>query len=71
MKQRELIRRITAAAEAAGVEFVFVREGGSHTLYRCGDQQVVIPRHREVRPGTAETILRKLEPIFGKGWWRS
>jgi mRNA interferase HicA len=52
------------------VEFVFVREGGSHTLYRCGDQQVVIPRHREVRPGTAETIMRKLEPIFGKGWWR-
>jgi predicted RNA binding protein YcfA (HicA-like mRNA interferase family) len=70
VKQRELIHRIAAAAEAAGVEFVQVREGASHTLYRCGGQQVVIPRHREVRPGTAETIMRKLDPLFGKGWWR-
>lgn len=70
MKRRDLLRRITAAAEAAGVEFVFVREGGAHSLYRCGEVQVTIPRHRDVRPGTAEAILRQLEPVFGKGWWR-
>lgn len=70
MKRRDLIETIATQAKHAGVEFAFVREGDSHSLYQCGGQRVTIPRHREVRPGTAETIFRQLEPVFGKGWWR-
>ncbi len=60
MKRADLIRKITEAAASSGVEFVFVREGGSHTLYRYDQQNVVIPRHREVNEITAKAILRDL-----------
>jgi mRNA interferase HicA len=60
VKRVDLIRKITAAAANAGTEFALVREGGSHTVFRYGSQNVVIPRHREINEQTARAILRDL-----------
>jgi hypothetical protein len=66
-----LLKRISGAARAAdGVELVMVREGGRHTVYRCGEVQFTVPRHTEINELTAAGILRELEPVFGTGWWQ-
>lgn len=38
-----------------------VREGGEHTIYRVGDKQVSVPRHREINELTAKGIIRNAE----------
>ncbi|WP_432979188.1 hypothetical protein [Dactylosporangium sp. CA-233914] len=43
MKRVDLVRKIGKAAVERGLGFVEVREGGSHTIYRCGTQNVVVP----------------------------
>ena len=53
MKQRELIKRL----EAGGFEFE--RHGGSHDIYKRGNDEEKIPRHREVNEKLAKAILRK------------
>jgi len=58
LKRTDLVRRIAKAAAARGIEFVLVREGGGHSIYRYGSQNVVIPRHREINEMTARGILR-------------
>jgi len=57
MKRRDLIRR----AERMGYQFL--REGGSHTIYADAEKTrlILIPRHREIREGTAHSILKRLE----------
>jgi len=70
VKRRELLDRIAKASRKGSLEFVLVREGGEHTLYRCGGQQFTVPRHAEINEITARSILRHLEPVLGKGWWR-
>lgn len=60
MKRVDLIRKIAKAAAAGGIEFLLVREGGAHSIYRYGSQNVVIPRHREINEMTAQGILRDL-----------
>jgi mRNA interferase HicA len=60
VKRSELIRRLTESAHAAGAEFVFVREGGAHSVYRYAGQLVAIPRHREISDRLARGILRGL-----------
>ncbi|MCG5464313.1 type II toxin-antitoxin system HicA family toxin [Micromonospora sp. MED01] len=60
MKRVDLIGKIGKAAADAGTTFDFVREGGSHTIYRYGSQNVVIPRHKEINENTAQGILRTL-----------
>ena len=60
MKRVDLINRISKAAADAGVTFEKVREGGGHTIYRYGSQNVVIPRHKEINELTARGILRSL-----------
>lgn len=70
MKRDELLREISKAAKKAGVQWVVVREGAAHTLYRCGDVQVAIPRHREIGPKMAFEIRAQLEPALGRRWWR-
>jgi mRNA interferase HicA len=47
-----------------------VREGSKHTIYRCGSQQIVVPRHREINEITALGIMVDLEDELGKGWWK-
>ncbi|GAB3844971.1 hypothetical protein GCM10029963_22590 [Micromonospora andamanensis] len=56
----DLIGKIGKAAAEAGVVFEKVREGGSHTIFRYGSQNVVIPRHKEINELTARAILRSL-----------
>jgi len=61
---------ISEAAAAKGVNFEFIREGGNHTVYRCGRQNVIIARHREINELTAHGTLRDLEDILGEEWWK-
>lgn len=70
MKRRDLIKKITEASAQAGVAFGEVREGGSHTVYRCGGENVIVPRHNEINEITAKSIMKNLESELGEGWWR-
>lgn len=60
MKRADLIAKISKAAANAGTRFDRVREGGNHTIYRYGAQNVAIPRHKEINELTAKGILRDL-----------
>lgn len=54
MKRTDLIRRITDLGA------VWLREGGSHTLYknpRTG-LHIAVPRHAEINDHTARSIIR-------------
>lgn len=53
MKQRELIKKLQS------VGFEFQRQGGNHDIYRRGDDEEQIPRHKEVNERLARAILRK------------
>ena len=53
MKQRDLIKR----AENKG--FKFKRHGGDHDIYTRGDEEIQIPRHREINEKLAKAIIRK------------
>ena len=57
MKRRDLIRHL----ETHGC--VFLREGGSHTVYvnRLSGKVSTIPRHREINDFLARKICRDLE----------
>jgi predicted RNA binding protein YcfA (HicA-like mRNA interferase family) len=70
VKRSDLIRKIAEAAADKRLGFTFLREGGSHTIFRCGSQNVVIPRHREINEMTARGIMRDLEDALGKEWWK-
>lgn len=70
MGRNELLRRIRRAAADKDVGFELVREGGNHSIYRCGSQNVVIPRHREINELTARSIMRDLDDELGEDWWR-
>jgi mRNA interferase HicA len=59
MKRRDLLKQLTELAEAKQVSFVFVREGGNHSVYRFKDTNVMIPRHNDIRESLAQSILRK------------
>lgn len=53
MKQRDLIKRL----EDGG--FVFERHGGNHDIYKRGNDEEKIPRHREINERLAKAILKK------------
>ena len=53
MKQRDLIKKL----EAAG--FVFERHGGNHDVYKRGNEEEQIPRHRELNEQLAKCIMRR------------
>ena len=47
----------------------FVREGGSHSIWTNPQTGVIdyVPRHNEIRNGTARSICRNLSiPIIGR-----
>ncbi len=52
MKRRELEQRLRA------IGWRFVRHGGSHDVWTDGRNETAVPRHREIREGTARGILR-------------
>lgn len=53
MKRRDLIKKL----ESAG--FVFERNGGSHDIYRRGNDRETVPRHNEINEKLARAILKK------------
>lgn len=53
MKQRDLIKKL----EKAG--FVMKRHGGDHDIYRRGNDEEQVPRHREIDERLAKAILRR------------
>lgn len=53
MKQRDLVKKLQSAG------FVFDRHGGNHDVYKRGDDEEEIPRHKEVNEILAKAILRK------------
>ncbi len=55
MKRRDLIRKL----EKAGFEFY--RHGGNHDIYRRGEDEEKIPRHREINEALARNIIKKWE----------
>ena len=63
MRRRDLLKKLRQIAAAKGLPFEFVREGGSHTVYRLGDQIVPIPRHAEINQMTATSIIREAESL--------
>lgn len=58
MKRTDLLRKLNTIAKAKGWELIEVREGGEHTIYRVGDKQLSVPRHREINEHTANGIIR-------------
>ncbi|MCR4762824.1 MAG: type II toxin-antitoxin system HicA family toxin [Lachnospiraceae bacterium] len=53
MKQRELIKKLKAAG------FRFDRHGSGHDVYKRGEDEEEVPRHREINESLAKAILRK------------
>lgn len=53
-------RQIIKVLEKLG--FTFIRQKGSHRLYRKGQLRVTIPYHnKELKPGTLRNILKQAE----------
>ena len=53
MKQWDLVKKLEA------VGFKFARHGGNHDIYKRGNDEEKIPRHREINERLAKAILRK------------
>ena len=70
MRRDELLRKIRRAARHANIEFELFREGGSHSIFRCGTTTVVVPRHSEINELTARAIMKDLDSELGQGWSR-
>jgi len=52
--------RVCSSAKEAGTSF-----------WQVGGVLVSVPRHRDINEWTAEGIMRDLEPMLGKDWWRA
>lgn len=61
MKRTDLLRQLAELAKAKGVELVFVREGGNHTIYRVGAKKFSVGRHNDIPENTARKILKQAE----------
>ena len=53
MKQRELVKQL----EKLGFELF--RHGNNHDVYKRGNDEEQIPRHREINERLAKAILRR------------
>ena len=53
MKQRDLIKLFKKAG------FEFERHGAEHDVYRRGDDQEEIPRHREINEILAKKLIKR------------
>ena len=58
MKRKDLTKTLAQLAKANGVEFTFVRNGGSHDVWTFNGANIAIPRHNEVNEMTARTIIK-------------
>ena len=53
MKYRDLVKKLQR------IGFEFDRHGGNHDIYKRGDEEEQIPRHREINERLARAILKK------------
>jgi mRNA interferase HicA len=53
MKRRDLERKLTQLG------WTFARHGGRHDVWKKGDLEESVPRHREVSEVLAQAILRR------------
>lgn len=53
MKQRDLIKLFKEAG------FEFDRHGGEHDVYKRGNDQEEIPRHREINEILAKKLIKR------------
>ena len=42
----------------------FIREGGSHEIWRFSSARLVVPRYRDINERTAEGIIRRVEEVL-------
>lgn len=47
---------------------VKVREDGDHEVWRAGECQTYVPKHKTVTVGVCRSIQDAMESEFGKGW---
>jgi hypothetical protein len=45
-----------------------VRQDGDHEVWRLGDLQCYVPKHKTVTAGVCRSIQDALAPNLGKGW---
>jgi mRNA interferase HicA len=65
-----LLARIAEAASTHGLSATLIRQGRRHEFWEVGEFRFAVPRHREINEWTAEGIMRDLEPMFERDWWR-
>ena len=58
MKRRDLLKQLQRIAKDQGVKLK-IREGGSHTVVKIGDQSTTVPRHKEISDRLAKIILKQ------------
>ena len=64
MKKRALIKQLRPIPREAGVESLFIHQGGNHEIWRISNRLLVIPRHRDINERTAEGIVRRVEEVI-------
>jgi hypothetical protein len=69
MKRRDLLNQMRAAAKAAGLEFVSLRNSGGHEVFTLDGLRIPVPNHREIAEGTAQSIRRQAAEKLGQEWW--
>jgi mRNA interferase HicA len=53
------VKKIHLEKQLRALGWRFLREGGSHEIWTNGSHNIPIPRHREIREGTARAILKE------------
>lgn len=61
MKRNQLLKHL------AKYGAYLLREGGRHSIYKCGDRKTQVPRHSEIIDQLARKICKDLEiPYVGE-----
>lgn len=48
-----------------------VRQGAAHEIWALDHRWITIPRHREIKEGTAQAIMKAFEEELGTRWWET
>lgn len=71
VKKRDLIRKINTEAKKHGLPRVELLGDGKHDKLILLKVRSPIARQREIPTGTALSIMKEFEKLFGKDWWRN
>jgi len=71
VKKRELIRKINGEAKRQGLPNAYLETDGKHDKLVLRGVRTPIGRHAEIPSGTAESIMKEFEKLFGEDWWRN